>query len=274
MEPASEVRCAVHKGSWRCKNTFVPELKFFRGKMQPLKNCSSCREKQRAKNKTPAGKACHQRALKSEAGRASYQKKLQSEAFKKRRRDYKKTEKGKELARKSNKTPAGRARAKRNSKKQHAKMMADPSKKMRVYLRNRFNEMIRSGTNSVRVKECTDFKSADEFRAHIESTFDVGMSWENHGHRSKELWNVGHRISIKMYDSENNDDLKRCWSMKNMFAQWSIENQELGVTLPSDTELLTLRSIWPIAWNDTLPGRESRKEIERCARNVFGMAKA
>lgn len=267
-----EVRCAVHKGSWRCKNTFPAELAFFRGKMQPLKNCLSCREKQRAKNKRPSSRACQKRARESEAGRASSAKRLQSEAFKKNRREWKKTEKGKECARRSAKLPAGRARAKRNGKKMHAKMMADPASKMQHYLRNRFNEMLRSGTNSVRVKECTDFESADEFKEHIESTFTEGMSWDNHGHRSEGLWNIGHRISIKMYDSENNEDLKRCWSMKNMFAQWSVENQQLGVVLPSDPELLKLRPIWPLAWGDQLPSQERRKELERCARNTFGLA--
>lgn len=249
---------------------FVPEMAMVRGKLQPLKTCLHHREKQRAKNKTAVGRACAKRARESEAGRASYQKSLKSEARINSRRAWKKTEKGKECARRSNKTPAGKARAKRNGKKMHAKVMADPARKMQVYLRNRFNEMLRSGTNSVRVKECTDFESADEFKEHIESTFTEGMSWDNHGHRSEGLWNIGHRISIKMYDSENNEDLKRCWSMKNMFAQWSVENQQLGVVLPSDPELLTLRPIWPLAWGDQLPSQERRKEIERLARNAFG----
>lgn len=245
-----------------------------RGKLQPLKTCLHHREKQRAKNKTAVGRACAKRARESEAGRASSARRLQSEAFKKTRREWKKTEKGKECARRSTKLPAGQARAKRNSKKMHAKMMADPAKKMQHYLRNRFNEMLRSGTNSVRIKDCTDFKSADEFKKHIESTFSDGMSWDNHGHRAEGLWNIGHRISIKMYDSENSDDLKRCWSMKNMFAQWSVENQTLGVVLPSDEALLELRAIWPLAWGDTLPSQDTRKKIEFRARNAFGHSSA
>jgi len=268
-----EVRCAVNKGSWRCKNMFVPEMAFFRGKMQPLKNCLSCREKQRARNKSPAARACQKRARESDAGCASYQKSLKSEARTNSRRDWKKTEKGKECARRSAKLPAGKARAKRNGKKMHLKMMQDPSKKMQVYLRNRFNEMLRSGTNSGRVKDCTDFTSAAEFKAHIESTFTSGMSWSNHGHRAKTLWNIGHRISIKMYDPSNQVDLKRCWSMKNMFAQWSLENQKLGVALPSSAELFELRSIWPSAWDDTLPSHDTRIEMEIRARNAFGKAK-
>lgn len=282
MERASEgdalsgvtmVRCSVHKGTWRCKNTFVPEMALVRGKLQPLKTCLHHRLKQRAKNKTPVGKACHKRALVSEAGRASYKKMLKSDSFKKRRRKYKKTPNGKECARRYRQSPAGKAHSKRNSKRMHTKRMANPAKRMEMYLRNRFNDMVRNGFNSKRVKAFTDFESADEFKEHIESTFVDGMSWDNHGHRSDALWNIGHRISVKMYDAGNDDDLKRCWSMKNMFAQWSIENQTLGVALPSDAELLDLRTIWPTAWGDALPSQERRKELEVRARNAFGMAK-
>lgn len=270
----SMVRCSVSKGSWRCKHEFPFELAFFRGKWQPLKNCPYHRAQQRAKNKTDVGKACHKRALQSPAGKASAAKMYATQAYKDKRRERKKTPQGRECTRRSNKTPAGKARAKRNSDKQHAKIKADPARKMMHKLQCRLRDMLKAnGADSVTVTNRTSIKSGSELRAHMESTFVDGMNWSNHGWRGENIWNIGHRIAITMYDWHDDADLRRCWSLPNIFAQWSLENQNASCALPSTDQLLLLRDIWPLAWNDELPTNQQRASLEKAARNAFGQTR-
>jgi hypothetical protein len=274
-EQGTMVRCAVSKGSWRCKHMFPAEQAFFRGKWQWLKNCPHHRAKQREKNKQPNSRTCQKRARESAAGKASAARSLErqqtNETVKQQRRDWKKTPIGKACISRSGKTPAGKARAKRNGVNQIAKRAADPGRKMQHKIACRVREMLRiGGVDSMTVADRTDLGSRDEIRAHIESTFTDGMHWSNHGLRGEDIWNLGHRIAASMYDPNNDADLRRCWSKANIFAQWSLENQDLSVALPPDSELLQLRAIWPLAWNNELPGKQQREQIERKARNAFG----
>ena len=274
-EDTELVRCSVSKGSWRCARVFPFELAFFRGQWQPLKHCLHHRELQRAKNKRPTSRACQKRARESEAGRASYAKQLESPARKASRSAYAKTEKGREQKRKSNKTPAGRARQKRNSDKQHAKLKTDPARKMMHQIRCRLREFMRQadGDESVTLATHTSLPDRDGVRAHMESTFVDGMNWSNYGWRGENIWNIGHCIAQSMYDWSSPDDRKRCFSLANLFAQWSIENQDANVALPQDDVLLRLRPFWPVAWNDQLPSATERPILERAARNTAGLTR-
>tara|TARA_Y100000389_G_C17458398_1_gene519794 strand:- start:2596 stop:3345 length:750 start_codon:yes stop_codon:yes gene_type:complete len=244
----------------------------YRGKMQPIKQCEHHRALQRARNKSPAGKASHTRALKSPAGIAGNLKRYASTKYKDARRARKKTEAGRERARHNNKTPAGRARVKRNQTKQYAKLKADPTKKLKHYISCRVREIVRTKGSSVTISTKTSLPDSDSIRQHLESTWpaDGSMSWANHGHRGPDKWNIGHRIAVAMFDFSVAEDVCKCWSLDNIFAQWSVENQMLGVKLPCDDELLRLKHCWPASWNSTLPSAAARQAMEQRVRNVFG----
>ena len=251
---------------------FPLELVRVRGAVQPRKMCPYHLEMAK-KNQKSAKRKAYMREYNASAKCKAIQKAhAQTEHAKATKRRWKKSEKGKQCARRANKTAAGRLRQKRKDAKQHAKRAADPARKMMHTVACRVREMLRIGrVDSSTVVSCTNITSGDELRAHLESTFEDGMSWQNHGHRGKNVWNIGHRIAAAMYDAGNDEDLRRCWSLENIFAQWSVANQLAGVKLPSDAELLNLRAFWPTSWA-SVPTAEERHFLETRARNAFGRA--
>ena len=110
--------------------------------------------------------------------------------------------------------------------------------------------------DSETVMSYSEFEDSNDLCAHLASTFEPGMTFENFGKHAKDgpkVWNVGHRIARSLYDNNNPVDIRRCWSKKNLFAQWAAENISLGTKLPSTEILLGIVDVWPIAWNGLLP---------------------
>lgn len=118
---------------------------------------------------------------------------------------------------------------------------------------------IAEGKNSGPGYYYTGFGSKEDLESHYESTFVNGMSFDNYGE-----WQYGHRISTQMY-AYTEEDKRRCWNRDNLFAQWATDNNALKVQLPADEQLLAIRHVWPVAWNNQLPSIEQRKEFERAA---------
>lgn len=161
-------------------------------------------------------------------------------------------------------------------RKAHHRRMEDPGYKLMFFIQCKVGRMLRANNVESRtVKEHTSLKSNHDLRAHVASTFpsDGSMTWKNYGRKavSKEdadlwlYWELGHRIAQSMYNPLIREDMKRCWSFENLFAQNAKENNNLRVRLPSDDELLKIRTFWPVAWNDTLPSAARRVELERAA---------
>jgi hypothetical protein len=58
--------------------------------------------------------------------------------------------------------------------------------------------------------------SPSELMGHLESLFLFGMSWKNYGE-----WHIDHIKPISMHRLKNQDDFKRCWSLKNLKPRWA-----------------------------------------------------
>jgi hypothetical protein len=56
---------------------------------------------------------------------------------------------------------------------------------------------------------------------HLEKQFKDGMSWENMG-----LWHVDHIKPVSSFSFNSYEDLefKRCWSINNLQPLWALEN--------------------------------------------------
>ena len=86
-------------------------------------------------------------------------------------------------------------------------------------------------------------------------------TWQNRGrhvHSSplRTAWQIGHKIPKDAYDETNNVDMHRCWHPSNLFAQDAAENaSNNSAVLPTNDELLQMRSVWPCSWNDDVPTR-------------------
>ena len=268
-------RCSACKGNWRCKNVFPREMILVRGTIQQAKLCPHHRALGRKNQKTPLAreriKKDRQRPERKAKDRERAQRPENRAKLATRQKISKATEHRKTQERGYRTNEKGKIREKKAQKKRRERIKSDPGLKLMHNMRSRMNQMLRlkqrrSGTFS----SYTAFADGDAVRRHIESTWLPGMTWENHGWRGTDIWNVGHRIALAMYDGNSKDDMRRCWSPQNMFAQWSIENQLLGVQLPSDSELLQMRDVWPASWSNELPDAAQRQTLERSVRNVFG----
>lgn len=75
-----------------------------------------------------------------------------------------------------------------------------------------------------------------KLKAHLESMFKTGMTWENYG-----KWHIDHIRPVKSFNITGPDceDFKKCWSMENLQPLWAHEN-------------LTKHGKWePLATTDT-----------------------
>tara|TARA_Y100000766_G_C18596196_1_gene454355 strand:- start:184 stop:678 length:495 start_codon:yes stop_codon:yes gene_type:complete len=141
---------------------------------------------------------------------------------------------------------------------QEAMRRETPAYRLEVAVASKIRKMLR-GRRSETVRKLTGWASAEDAMDHFKSTFVEGMTCKNY----KE-WQCGHRIARAMYGGNEEDD-KRCWNPNNLFAQWASENNCMKVKLPPNDELLAIRHLWPVSWNDELPSIEKRKELERVA---------
>jgi hypothetical protein len=63
---------------------------------------------------------------------------------------------------------------------------------------------------------------------HLERKFKLGMTWENYG-----KWHIDHIMpkSVFKYESPDDIDFKRCWSLNNLQPLWSWENESKGAKI-------------------------------------------
>ena len=192
------------------------------------KTCYVCRQKSVANNHTAAGKAYQKRYWKGPKGKAN-QKRHNDATGKERSKRYDKTEKAKERNHRANSKP--------KAKLAHSLYM----------MVHGLHE------NPVTFAKLGIFNTSAEASAHFESTFEPWMTWQNAGKYCKGdaynvKWQNGHRIPRCWYEGSDVEELKKCWSRVNLFAQCSRENWENNKRMAlSYDEWMRLKPIWPKA---------------------------
>ena len=65
----------------------------------------------------------------------------------------------------------------------------------------------------------------EDLKYHLESLFQEGMTWDNYG-----KWHIDHIIpkSWFKFNSVNDPEFKRCWSLNNLQPKWASENCSKG----------------------------------------------
>lgn len=144
------------------------------------------------------------------------------------------------------------------------KVREDARFRLMVRLQSKMSRMLRTDITSDTAAQMTEFQSADEFVQHMGDTMDTGMTWENYGF-GDDKWNIGHRIAKACYDHKDEENVRRCWSRANLFAQWQKENFEKKCDLPPSPELAQLHAVWPLSWAGVLPNTAARARIVKCA---------
>lgn len=65
--------------------------------------------------------------------------------------------------------------------------------------------------------------SLEYFRAHIESKFTIGMSWDNYGE-----WHLDHIVPLSAFDLLDEDQLKKAAYYTNIQPLWALDNLKKG----------------------------------------------
>jgi len=83
---------------------------------------------------------------------------------------------------------------------------------MRIALKHK----IKTGS-SVRDLGCT----LEQLKAHLESQFQLGMTWENHGVQG---WHVDHIIPLASFNLADRDQLLKACHYTNLQPLWAKDN--------------------------------------------------
>lgn len=275
--PEGFVRCSTKVKNWQCKSVFpASDICIGRNK-RPVTRCKDCREKSRKQmarlRKTPEGKAVMakrwQKYRNSDHGKAvikakdkKYMASEAGKATKKKSMDaWRLSEHGKNVRHKTyeiyKKTANGAAKraasdtAYKASDRCKEKM---ENNKMSRRIRQRIYKLVNKIKSTSRtLQKYTFLPNGTALRSHFKSTWAPWMNWNNYGaHVSgcsyRTSWQIGHRIPCAVYDHTKREDIRRCHSLQNLFAQDAKENIEMKDTLPCKEELDQLKAVWPTAW--------------------------
>jgi len=100
----------------------------------------------------------------------------------------------------------------------------DPLFKLSAYTRNMLRRVLRA-TGDVKKGSTRDILGygADELKAHIESLFQPGMTWENYGD-----WHIDHKIPISLMTLFGVTEPELINALSNLQPMWAIDNLVKG----------------------------------------------
>lgn len=116
------------------------------------------------------------------------------------------------------------------SRRARKKIYATTKGKLETSIRTGIYKSIAPGSKRGRKTFSLLGYTSEELRTHIESKFLPGMSWENFG---KGGWHIDHIIPLAVHNYETPDDIdfKRAWSLTNLQPLWEAENLSKGAKL-------------------------------------------
>jgi hypothetical protein len=218
----SEEYKAYHKAY-----TSTPEYK---EKERQRKATPEYKAKQRIRNASPRTRELQKKYWESPKGREAarrFRRKPEHIAFMKEynsapeRRDarkaYSQTDKFKEMQKQYQSTEEYKERRRA---KYRERMDNDMNFKLQTLIRTRVRRFIKGTAlfgHSVELLGC----SLDEARAHIESQFQEGMTWNNWSHKG---WVLDHIRPVASFDLTKEEDLRACWNYKNLQPLWYSDN--------------------------------------------------
>jgi hypothetical protein len=92
----------------------------------------------------------------------------------------------------------------------------DINYKLALYLRKSINRSIlRKSGSAISNLGC----SVDELKKHLESKFQYGMTWENHG-----KWHIDHILPLSKFDLSKREDFLKASHYTNLQPLWARDN--------------------------------------------------
>ena len=234
---------------------------------KPLTRCKPCNEKKNAQNaeyqaselgkaaqkrydESELGKERNKRYDESDKGKATEKRYDESELGKERNQRYAESELGKASAKRYREGDAGQAAAKRFLDNRQERRRESTAMRMDVNIMSASNQLISGDrmTSPTFLKR-TSFTSEVQYIDVLKAAFVPGMTLANHG----PVWEVEHKIPREAYDFDDPEDVKRCWSVKNVHAMTVADNLEKSWKLLD--EYITAAGVanFPKAWNGKHP---------------------
>lgn len=112
------------------------------------------------------------------------------------------------------------------NRKHDAKKMETVRGHLSHAISRNINNSIRRGSKGGRKWEILVGYTTDQLKRHLEGKFAPEMSWENYG----SYWHIDHKIPESAFNFETPEDLdfKKCWSLKNLQPMESRKNMVKG----------------------------------------------
>jgi len=105
------------------------------------------------------------------------------------------------------------------------KLNQDSKFKLDSYMGNKIRESLKGRKNGRRWEGILGYKLED-LVIHLERQFDDNMTWENYG----SYWHIDHvkPKSLFKYNSDEDEEFKKCWSLSNLQPLEAFENYRKG----------------------------------------------
>jgi hypothetical protein len=129
-------------------------------------------------------------------------------------------------ARREKRSPAQRERDNARARRYYEANKDNPKYIMPKRLRSRLYQCVRGklhDTSAVRHLGCT----VDELRAHIESQFQPGMTWENWG-QGEGKWHIDHISPLSAINHEDEEAMRQACHYTNLQPMWGSDNIRKG----------------------------------------------
>jgi len=123
-------------------------------------------------------------------------------------------------------------RAKENRRRSDKKRRSMPKVRLSNGLSCGIRDSLRNNSKAGRHWESLVNYTIDDLKRHLEKQFESGMTWENYGSH----WQIDHKIPVAVFNFETPEDIDfhRCWSLKNLQPLESIQNASKGAILYRD----------------------------------------
>lgn len=113
-----------------------------------------------------------------------------------------------------------------NSLKRYHRLKNDPIYSLTKLVRSRFLKAVKSeykDSSVINLLGC----SIEELRDYLESKFQEGMNWQNHGVHG---WHIDHIKPCASFDFTDMEQQKKCFHYTNLQPLWAKDNLRKGCT--------------------------------------------
>lgn len=112
-----------------------------------------------------------------------------------------------------------RDRFRASNRRAYKKWLLNPTNKLSAIMSSRIRRGIGGIKNNKHWEDLVGY-TLEQLKQHLESLFEPGMSWKNHGPKG---WHIDHIIPVSSFSfkSVEDEEFKRCWSLENTSPRWA-----------------------------------------------------